>query len=127
MRPECRPRDLEIQGSLPWLRHGGPRGRGGATRSATFGVPAPLVRGGSDGGTGPLTRRSGRMGSKDPVVTSGCMAYHSIPVRVRFSPGYASLAARAYPGRDRRGQTISTFSKLVWPGRPTGTPATTTT
>jgi hypothetical protein len=27
-----------------------------------------------DGGTGPLTHVSGRMGSKDPVVISGCMS-----------------------------------------------------
>ena len=31
-------------------------------------------RGGSDGGTGPLTHGSGRMGSKDPAGISGCMA-----------------------------------------------------
>jgi len=28
-----------------------------------------------DGGTGPLTHVSGRMGSKDPAVIFGCMAY----------------------------------------------------
>jgi hypothetical protein len=28
-----------------------------------------------DGGTGPLTSGSGRMGSKDPVGISGCMSW----------------------------------------------------
>ena len=66
MRPEGRPRDLEIQGSLPWLRHGDPSGRGGPARSAL------QVR--DDDGTGPLTPGSGRMGSKDPAGISGSMS-----------------------------------------------------
>jgi hypothetical protein len=37
----------------------------------SFGVPARVVRGGSDGGTGPLTPGSGRMGAKDPVGIPG--------------------------------------------------------
>ncbi len=31
-----------------------------------------------DGGTGPLTHVSGRMGSKDPVGISGCKAYLAV-------------------------------------------------
>ncbi|HSX79595.1 MAG TPA: hypothetical protein VLQ80_13620, partial [Candidatus Saccharimonadia bacterium] len=40
---------------------------------SSFGVPAPVVRGGSDGGTGPLTSVSGRMGAKDPVGIPGAI------------------------------------------------------
>jgi hypothetical protein len=69
--PGARPRDLVIQGSLPWRRHGDTRGIGGPTRSASYGVPAPVMRGGSDGGTGPLTSVSGRLGAKDPVGIPG--------------------------------------------------------
>jgi hypothetical protein len=63
MRPVARPRDLEIQGLLPWLRDGGPGGMGGPARSAL------KVR--DDDGTGPITSGSGRMGSKDPVAIAG--------------------------------------------------------
>ena len=59
MRPEGRPRDLEIQVVRA-------EGRGGPARSAL------QVR--DDDGTGPLTRGSGRMGSKDPAGISGCMS-----------------------------------------------------
>jgi hypothetical protein len=76
MRPECRPRDLEIQVVRA-------AGRGGRARSAL------KVR--DNGRTGPLTSGSGRLGSKDPVVISGCMAYHCKRGRVGFSPGKASL------------------------------------
>jgi len=60
MRPECRPRDLEIQVARA-------EGRGGLTGSALY------VR--DDGRTGPLTHGSGRMGSKDPAGISGCMSH----------------------------------------------------
>jgi hypothetical protein len=60
MRPECRPRDLEIQVARA-------AGMGGPPRSAL------IVR--EDGGTGPITSGSGRMGSKDPVAISGCMSF----------------------------------------------------
>src|SRR5713101_2775355 len=57
MRPEGRPRDLEIQ----------------------------VVR--DDGRTGPLTHGSGRMGSKDPAGISGCMSYLKVadvgPIRLQ--------------------------------------------
>ncbi len=59
MRPEGRPRDLEIQVARA-------EGRGGPARSALE------VR--DDDGTGPLTHGSGRMGSKDPAGISGRMA-----------------------------------------------------
>jgi hypothetical protein len=59
MWPEGRPRDLEIQVVRA-------EGRGGPARSAL------QVR--DDDGTGPLTRGSGRMGSKDPAGISGCMS-----------------------------------------------------
>ena len=45
-----------------------------------------------DGGTGPLTRGSGRMGSKDPVVTSGCMAYITLSRQ-----GSGSARVRVHP------------------------------
>ena len=60
MRPECRPRDLEIQVVRA-------AGMGGPARSAL------KVR--NDEGTGSITFGSGRMGSKDPVVISGCMSW----------------------------------------------------
>jgi hypothetical protein len=56
MWPVARPRDLEIQVVRA-------EGGGGPTRSAL------KVR--DDGGTGPPTRGSGRMGSKDPVGIAG--------------------------------------------------------
>ena len=59
MRPEGRPRDLEIQVARA-------EGRGGPARSAL------KVR--DDDGTGPLTHGSGRLGSKDPAGISGCMS-----------------------------------------------------
>jgi len=58
-RPVGRPEDLEIQVVRA-------EGRGGPSRSAL------QVR--DDGGSGPLTHGSGRMGSKDPVGIAGCMA-----------------------------------------------------
>ena len=60
MRPEGRPRDLEIQ----VVRD---EGRGGLARSALE------VR--DDDRTGPLTHGSGRMGSKDPAGISGSMSH----------------------------------------------------
>ena len=56
-----RPRDLEIQVVRA-------EGRGGPARSAL------QVR--DDDGTGPLTRGSGRMGSKDPAGISGFTSRH---------------------------------------------------
>jgi len=61
MLPVGRPKDLEIQVVRA-------EGRGGPARSAL------KVR--DDDGTGPLTRGSGRMGSKDSAGISGCMAIH---------------------------------------------------
>ena len=59
MPTEGQPRDLEIQVARA-------EGRGGPTRSA------PYVR--DDGGPGPLTTGSGRMGSKAPAGISGGMS-----------------------------------------------------
>ena len=59
MPPEGRPRDLEIQVARA-------EGRGGPPRSALD------VR--DDDGPGPLTHGSGRLGSKDPVGSSGGMS-----------------------------------------------------
>jgi hypothetical protein len=59
MRPEGRPRDLEIQVVRA-------EGRGGLARSAL------QVR--DNDRPGPLTHGSGRMGSKDPAGISGCMS-----------------------------------------------------
>jgi hypothetical protein len=56
MPTECLPRDLEIQVVRA-------EGRGATARSA------PYVR--DDGGPGPLTPGSGRLGSKDPAGISG--------------------------------------------------------
>jgi hypothetical protein len=59
MPAEGRPRDLEIQVARA-------EGRGGPTRSVLD------VR--DDGGAGPLTPGSGRMGSKDPAGISAGMS-----------------------------------------------------
>jgi hypothetical protein len=71
MRAEGRPRDLEIQVVRA-------EGRGGPPRSAL------QVR--DDGGTGPLTHGSGRMGSKDPVGISACMSLLRLAASERATP-----------------------------------------
>src|SRR5450759_5420557 len=76
VRPEGRPRDLEIQVVRA-------AGKGGPARNAL------KVR--DDDGTGPITSGSGRMGSKDPVGISG---------RTSLLDWFAKLAAS--PGRRRR-------------------------
>ena len=63
MRPERRPRDLEI----PVVQA---EGRGGPPRNAL------KVR--DDGWTGPLTHGLGRMGSKAPAGISGCMSHFKV-------------------------------------------------